>query len=187
MKNTLSTLTHEYGHGIGALLNDNRYNNGNTFSEIESFFFELIGLDYYRKATNDPFYDKLNKKYINNLIMRCHNIMSIENSCEEALSSKATSYRSIKDKCMKLLTDNGYSFKDEPINLNLEISYAYSALAALELFYIYKEDKKASFDILEKIVNRDKEEDEINSIGNRLILCKSLTKQINEIKHVNND
>ena len=119
--------------------------------------------------------------------MRCHNIMSIENSCEEALSSKATSYRSIKDKCMKLLTDNGYSFKDEPINLNLEISYAYSALAALELFYIYKEDKKASFDILEKIVNRDKEEDEINSIGNRLILCKSLTKQINEIKHVNND
>lgn len=187
MKNTLSTLTHEYGHGIGSLINDNRYNNGNNFSEIESFFFELIGLDCYRKATNDPFYDKLNKKYISNLIMRCHSIMSIENSCEEALSSKTTSYKSIKDNCMKLLTDKGYNFKDEPINLNLEMSYAYSALAALELFYIYKEDKKEAFNILEKIVNRDKEEDEIDSINNRLILCKSLTKQIKEIKHVNND
>ena len=42
----LSTMAHEYGHGVAALLNNERYTNDTSlFNETESIFIELLSRD----------------------------------------------------------------------------------------------------------------------------------------------
>ena len=182
IKDTLVTLTHEYGHSIGALMNDDRYHLGDIFTELESYFFELVGLDYYYQRTNDEHYKCYLEHLININYLRAKRVIDLKKACDNI--DKDSSYKEQKNTCINNLKKIGYNFDKSSVNLEINITYLYSYLCAVELFEIYREDKELAIDIFERIIKRDKGVSEYDSINNNITLNKNMIKHIRRIKHV---
>ena len=180
-KDSLSTLTHEYGHGIATFMNPYRYISNDFFIEIESLFFEYIGLDYYYRETNDPFYRNYLEDMINNNYWKANNIVAMKRVSDKTFNNMKDDKTSEK-LCNRYLHKEGFDVNDITIDLDTSMKYLFSYIVAVELFEIYKEDKCLAFDLLERIVNRDSTLSEYASIYNTVEPVKHMVKHIDRIK-----
>ena len=178
-KDMLSTLTHEYGHGIATFINPFRYANNDFFIEIESLFFEYIGLDYYYHATNDPFYKNYLEDMINYNYWEARKIIALKKSNDKTFNFM-TDEESANKLCNRFMRKEKIDFGS--INPERTMKYLFSYIIAVELFETYKEDKELAFNLLEKIVNRDNTLTEYESIYNTVEPVKSLVKHVNRFK-----
>lgn len=149
-------LIHEAGHSISALYNlnilddDNRY----AFAEIETMFLELLTFDYLETS----------EKYrIESVKLRLHYLRDILYSAN-TLCLKLDILNEFNPLERYGIPPIIYYLKNE-LNLNKSVinnvlydstsalfNYEISFLIALELYYIYHEDKEKALNMLEKIV-----------------------------------
>ena len=185
IKDSLETLTHEYGHAVISLMNKNRYYSENSFYEIESYFFELIGLDYFYNETKDSFYinDLYNLSHAET--RNVHNILSRKSAAEEAMISEKN-YDKIKNICEKEIKENGTDFNKYPTYFSSDIRYSFSFLCAVELFELYKKDKDLAINTLINIATKNAKniEEELEIINSHIKPIKSMVKHLDRIKHV---
>ena len=171
-RDVLYTLTHEFGHGISALINPKRYFNFDYFYEIESIFFELLGLDYYYRATGDTFYSDYMKSRLINQIDSANRVLAMKRVMDRNFA-----YMYGK----KHLMQEGIQSGELTIDVDNDMKYLFSYLVAVELFEAYKEDKDLGINLFNKIINRDKEQSEYQSIYSTVTPVKSMKKHIERL------
>ena len=185
IKEILNTLAHEYGHGAISLINSDRYYSETVFTEIESYFLQLIGLDYFYNATNDPFY--LNQMHNLSLIgsVNAFIILSRKEAAEKTMFS-SKDYSKTKSRFEEEIKKKICDYSSITTTLSRDVCYAYSFLCAVELFELYKQDKEAAINALMNIVTRktDFVDDEIENINSQVTPVKSMAKHLDKIKHV---
>ena len=180
-RDILSTLTHEYGHSIATIINPKRYVNDDFYIEIESLFFELIGLDYYYDITKDNFYADSLKDKITTYYWNANNVTAMKRISDKTfinMNSPETSKRL----CKKYLKQEGFDPECITIDVDDKMKYLFSYIVAVELFETYKEDKELSIELLKKMINRDKGISEYNSIFETVEPVKSLNKHLERIR-----
>ncbi len=179
-RDLLETLTHEYGHAIGARLNDKRYYSDDTFVEIESLFMSLIGIDYYHEKTNDEYFKMLLKKKVYDYAVSSQEVLMFKNVHDNTFR-----YMKDNDSALKLcdiyLEKEGFNPNKVNIDIEDSMKYIFSYMVAIELYEVYKEDKELAFNLLKKIVNRDKRLTEYESITNTVTPVKSLNKYMKRL------
>ena len=177
----LSTLTHEYGHSIASVINPKRYFNDDFFTEIESIFFELIGLDYYYDITKDKYFSDLIVDKTNTYYWSANNVTAMKRVSDKTFKNMNDEISSLKY-CKKYLKEEGFDEKTISIDVDDKMKYLFSYIVAIELFEIYKEDKGLAINLLKNIVNRDKDISEYASIYSNVVPVKSLKKHLERIK-----
>jgi hypothetical protein len=176
----LATLTHEYGHSIASIINPNRYFNNDFFIEIESIFFEIIGLDYYYNITKDKYYSDLIVDKTNTYYWNANNVVAMKRISDKTFMNMKDEISSIK-LLKKYLNQEGFDENCITVDVDDKMKYLFSYIVAIELFEIYKEDKNLAIDLLKKMINRDKEISEYESIHTNVTPVKSLNKHLNRI------
>ena len=148
-----TTAIHEYSHGISSMLNPNQLFDIEKYciSEIDSLFFEMIGSDFTSKRLN------LKKHAINSSL----DMMDDYLSDATILYSKLYMYMKTSFKWTKTNIENYFinaGYNDNEINDCMNkyfkdcFHYLYSYLCAIELYLIYKQDKKEALDRVLRIV-----------------------------------
>ena len=155
--NDISTMAHEYGHGIQYLINYNRniFYSLQSFSEIVSTFFELICEHYYSKDKRfaskaiitlyDNWYNAcIDATTLNQEIGIFNAINLKENEKENKTKRKLDQFIKTSDKVKlgKLL--------DQQISECFIYTFAYSI--ATTLFMIYLDDQEFAFYLLQKLI-----------------------------------
>ncbi len=146
---SIFSLGHEYGHSISYILQEGEYSINNELIEFESYFIELLLSDYLKTI--------IKKDVINNLLTLKHkeiiNVIYNYNLLATILDiytmNKYPNFTNLK----KLLNRNEieintpakiYSHADD-----IEENYHYPVgyMTALEVYYIYKQDKELGIHI----------------------------------------
>ena len=155
------TAIHEFGHGISCAINPlamfdfGKY----CFIELESLFFEILGVDYLRDKLDleqDSFDISMQvlKDYIYSAQLICSKLNMYDNLTSRQLYDKKTvkKYLSIEEGY------NSIGVKDV-INTYMRDHFHYiiSYLTAIELYIIYQYDKQLALDLLYKIINSKSE------------------------------
>jgi hypothetical protein len=180
LRDTLSTLTHEYGHGIATVINPNRYSSDDFFIEIESLFFELLGLDYYYNMTNDTFYSDCLKDKVTTYYWNANNVTAMKRVSDKTFMNMNDGLSSRK-LCKRYLKIEGFDDDKLTIDVDDKMKYLFSYIVAVELFETFKEDKELAINLLERMVNREKNVSEFNSIFDNVVPVKSLNKHLERI------
>ncbi len=179
-RDVLYTLTHEFGHGISALINPKRYYNFDYFYEIESIFFELLGLDYYYRLTGDTFYSDYMKSRLINQIYAADEVIAMRRVMDRTFN-KMYDADSADELCKKHLKQEGIRDGVLTIDVDKNMKYLFSYLVAVELFEAYKEDPDLGINLFNKIIKRDKEQSEYQSIYSTVTPVKSMKKHIERL------
>ena len=179
-RDILSTLTHEYGHSIATVMNPKRYYSDDFFTEIESLFFEMIGSDYYYNQTKDECFSLQLKDKVNNYFWNSANVLAMKRTSDKTFKYM-TDAASADKLCHKYLRKEGFNEEELTIDVDDKIKYLMGYMVAVELFETYKEDKELAIDLLEKIVNRDRNISEYSSIVNTVTPNKNLIKHLERI------
>ena len=170
------SLIHEFGHGIVLNMNKDRYYN-DTFMEIESYFFELLGYDFLRKTFNDKFYSEEKKKLsFYNCELSC-GVINTKN-----LVSKLFNYNSkeaLKVFAKKTSEDENYSN-----SVSIDVEYLIGYIVAIELYENYLINKDNALNKLINITSNSKNESEYERILKNVSPCKSLSKYLKKIKNI---
>ncbi len=167
----LKTLIHERGHVIGQMINSDRSENKDFFSEIEGLFFELIAGDYFAKELNDTsFYNyQLNDTLMfykaANKVLRCKEV-----------SSKTFNNMSKTKSPFDLFKEYSKGEDLSRIDIPKDTRYVFSYLVALELREVYYKDKDMAFDLLKRIIGKNEEKTEYQRIIENVTPSKSLVK-----------
>ena len=180
-RDTLSTLTHEYGHSIATIINPKRYSNDDFFIEIESLFFELIGLDYYYSINHDNFYADCMRDKITTYYWNANNVTAMKRVSDKTFENMEGELSS-KKLCKRYLREEGFDTKQLTIDVDDKMKYLFSYIVAVELFETYKEDKDLAIHLLKQIINRDNNISEYNSIFETVEPVKSMNKHLERIR-----
>ena len=182
-KELLNSLTHEYGHIITSNINDGRYISDDFFIEIESIFFELVGLDYYYNKTGDKYFLKRLNYKIDYYFEQAMEMIKYEKVFNRMFNGM-TDGRSAQFICDNILEKEGF----KPKRLNIEtdeiMRYLFGYICAVELFETYKEDPELALDLYKKIIKRKKNQSEYDSIYDNITPVKSLNKHINRLSRM---
>lgn len=180
-RNILSMLVHELGHGISAQINPERYLRDDSFlKEIETTFLEFISNDFFAKELKD------NAFYVDEI----ERIAGGHSTAEDILLSKrAVDLRyelgnPSKEKMLEIVNDDILRTIIETkgeMSLDDDIKYLFSYIVAIELYEIYKQDKKEALNILKEIILRRNDETELQNITRLVTPNKSLIKYKNYI------
>ena len=179
-RDVLATLTHEMGHAIATVMNPKRYYSDDFFTEIESLFFEMVGLDYYYNQTDDSMYSLQLKEKVNNYFWNSANVLAMKRTSDKTFANMKD-ILSAERICEKELLKEGFDLDELIIDVDDKIKYLVGYIVAVELFEIYKEDKDLSIDLLERIINRDKNISEYSSIVGNITPNKSLVKHLERV------
>ena len=178
VQNTLVSLSHEIGHFIGSIINEERYFDDDKFVEIESLFFELISNDYFYKTFD-------NNKFKENLIDYAYTYH------DDARNIMA--FKKVNDDTFKKLykLDNPYHYYGEiskkvPYYKNVDVDdkmkYLFSYLVALELYELYKEDKDLALYKLKEIVRPNNRKSEYQRITENIELNNNMKEHVKTLK-----
>ena len=173
MELTLPVLAHEIGHFIGSLANEPRYVSEGSYCEVESIFFELVAYDYFAKTISHDYYINAMSGEFEAYSNDINGILITKNITDEFFDN----FTKVKDpyayhSCL-VNSSCGFSHKD--------INYAFSFLAALELFEIYQEDKDLAIDLLYKIMEEDKTKSEVSKITDNIDLNSHLDTHVKRL------
>lgn len=150
------SLVHEASHAITELLNPdiiwdfNKY----CFTEVDSLFFEIVGGDFIGDKTNNKKDDLIVKQRIFYDYLECASIICAKMDLYSCLSKKELR----NNKLIKQYYKEEFGLKKQKIE---EISLTYiheiwhyiiSYLTAIELYYIYLNDKDEALSLLYKII-----------------------------------
>ena len=152
-----TTTIHEYGHGIAIMLNPNQFYDVEKYclGETDAIFLEMIGNDFTASRLN------LEKESIDTSL----DILDDHLADATYLYSKFYMYMKSNFKWTRTniesyLRDCGYSGQEieQCINLYFKDCFHYliSYLNAIELYLIYKQDKRSALDIALRIVKASK-------------------------------
>lgn len=152
----LINLTHEIGHGILNLYNSKfLYNSYDEFlSEVGSLFFEIV-INYELGRKINSYESALESVQT----LDEYSNMSNDLVLHEILSDiwRKNKYRSGVTFYFKLKKEYGFSIGQVKDSINSSIEndgkYVIGYMLALELFHIYKQDKKSSIELLKKMIN----------------------------------
>ena len=146
----VAILGHEYGHGVQYLTNYSPKIYHTVFSEIASQFFEFLTLYYYSNIKEFDDYALLAQYNELDSLVIYANVLSEEIELLKRIDNK----KNIKREISKLLKKD-----KEMVRLVLEYNPSYnyphliSGLIAIELIWIYLQDKEEAFNLLRKILN----------------------------------
>lgn len=170
-------LAHECGHAVSFLMNPTvSYNQNKDFLiEVESFFFELLSIDYFSKLFN-------NKDFI----IYQQELYSTMMTIGEALTTQeliVQTYLKNERKC----NHNFFKTLEQKLNITKNIyynsiqadfehdgTYLLSFLTALELYHLYKTDKELALDYFKQIINCPSEKNRFVLANQYLNLGKNL-------------
>jgi len=180
-RSILLATTHEFAHGVMALINPNRYvSNDYFYLEIETSFFELIANDFFSEQLNDrKFYDDER--------------IRMETECY--IASDILEYKSLVDYRFRLGNPNIENFLEmvhdsyqkqmiisiPELSLDTDIKYLFSYIVAIELYEVYRKDKNLAFEMLNEIVAEKENKSEYANITSVVTPGKSLVKFRNRI------
>ena len=181
-RNILSMLVHELGHGISAQICPERYLRDDSFlKEIETTFLEFISNDFFAKElSDDAFYED-----------EVERIVGGHSTAEDILLSKrAVDLRyelgnPSKEKILKIIKDDILRSIIETkgdLSLDDDIKYLFSYIVAIELYEIYRQDKKEALNILKEIILRKDNETELQNVLRLVTPNKSLIKFKNHMQ-----
>lgn len=154
--NDVITTIHEYGHLTSYTINPfNKCTPNFYYTEVITLFLELIGADYLGNLFGSD----------NSIILKAdnHNTMSDFTNitsrkidlftCEELIPNGYTKNEDFKTIGKELLNLNFEEIKSLFTNENVEIDdYVIGYIVAIELYYIYLEDKDKAIYILKKML-----------------------------------
>lgn len=152
---------HEFGHGISCAINPNAmYDFGKyCFIELESLFFEMLGVDYLSEklALEKDSFDismQVLKDYIYSAQLICSKLDMYNTLNDRQLSDK----RTLKKYLSKEVDYNALGVKDV-LNTYMRdyFHYIISYLTAIELYMIYQSDKTFALDLLYKIITNEQQ------------------------------
>lgn len=151
-----ASAIHEFAHGItnklncDILLDENKY----CFIEVDSLFFELLGLDFIGEKLDIPIETyKVNLDYLRHYLY-CADLMCAKLDMYSDLNYKQLYNKGNLKKFLKsqLRFDN-LRIKDTLINyMRDNMHYIVSYLTAIELYLIYQEFPNIALDLLYKII-----------------------------------
>ena len=181
----LQSFAHEEGHSIGSILNPERYTDDkhSLFQEIESTFFELLGIDFFSQELN---HEEMKKRLF-------YKMQSIFFNAEEILLERKLSEIGFSQNHPN---EDNFSLEDNDMIFTLQdianggcsfeknIIYLISYIIAIELFELYKENKEQAIERLKKIVQREKGESEYQNIIQTVTPNKSLIKHKKRITQI---
>lgn len=173
----LITLAHEEGHAVAALMNPKRYTSSNTlFREVESIFVELIGRDYFAQKTGNQIF----------LESQFENLAYFYQISKKILKEKEMydDYMSLAES-EKLRKENNrllsYIQKRKSSSTSLLFDSLFSYIVAIELYEIYRIDKKESLEKLKAIIMTQSSKEEEKSIFESITPNRSLEAFKNDI------
>jgi len=187
-------LIHEYSHSISSLMNpyQMRYPK-KIYSEIDSIFMEMIATDYLKCCTTEENISILNMDRIKNFYYISKDINNIINliNAEKKQNQDFNKNKILKEIALKECDINNNELEDLLKYPDLYSTiYLISYIFAIELYYIYLEDKELALHILKKIILINENNDEkifkdIKKLG--LIPNKNFAKYQKECKQKYNE
>jgi hypothetical protein len=177
-ENTLDTLFHEIGHYIGSIFNEFRQGDKDVYVEIESMFFQLVGLDYASK--------ELNNEYLRNIMIET--LYDYYNASRHVIT-----FRDINEDTFEHMNkvSNPYAYYSSLINStsnykNIDFpektKYLMGYICAVELFEVYKQDKELAIDLLKRIIKEDEKITEYHRITDNLNINNNIDKHVKRLK-----
>jgi len=154
--NDVITTIHEYGHTTSYIINPfNKCTPNFYFTEVITLFFELIGADYLGKLFgNDE--SIILKADNHNTMSDFANITSNKIDLfigESLLTNGYTKNEDLKNLAKELVNLDSEKLEDLFKNENVETDdYVIGYIIAIELYYIYLEDKDKAMYILKKML-----------------------------------
>lgn len=156
----VSTIAHEYGHGIQNLRNyePKLYSTNYTFIEIISTFFDFLSLDYYSRV---PEFDKIAQYKLKKLYNAKHdhasNIMCFIAFIKELELEKIDNKKETIEKIKTLNPNELYIFGEimKERKISEDIPYILGTIISIELLKIYHEDPEKAFYLINQIINID--------------------------------
>lgn len=148
---------HEFGHGISCSLNQEAMWDYEKYCliEVDSLFFELLGLDYIGQTLNCQ-----QDSFTINLEVLEDYLYSAKLICTKLDMYDALTYKELKNKRKikkYLATESDYDKKgiEDVINTQMRelMHYIVSYLTAVELYLIYQESPETALDLLFEIIN----------------------------------
>ena len=151
---------HEHSHAISSLINSKHIESDfkKCLSEVDSYFFELVGLEYLKNNGFD-------KAEINKSL---HTFLEFIENCFKFIIGKDTLYKegsinkvySLEEIINMYIEKFGYT-EDEAYNMAIAelrgyIAYSTSALVAVELYHQYKINPNVAIENLKKIIMLEK-------------------------------
>ena len=176
-EDSLCTFAHEFGHYIGSVLNEDRNLDDEKIVEIESIFFELVGLDYFAKIFNNDYFTETMKDRLYDYYKGAKNVIAMRDVSLETFD-KLTTVSNPYD-YYSCLADNNIDYND--IDFPEKIKYLMGYITAVELFEIYKQDKELAIDVLKKVICRDKTKTEFHRITDNIELNKNLDNHVKRL------
>ena len=167
----LIILPHEMFHNIFNDDNDETLNSYNCYylTEVEGCLANILFAEYYKN--NYSFYENFFYDYYNAVLRTEIDQLVIRNSLLDAAKTSKKIRLNKLNKHLSLYEIPQFSKEKElaryvSIPQDINIKYSISQLAAIDLFYIYKEDKELAFYLL-KNIRYFKHEDDIMSLLRR--------------------
>lgn len=174
---TLGVLGHEVGHFIGSVVNEDRYVNNDSYSEIESLFFELVAYDYYGKRLYKGYYRDSMKNLFDGYVKDANGILITRNVTDEFFNNFTKVKNPYEYYAALLNSNSGFCHIDLAKNIN----YTFSFIAAVELFEIYKEDKDLAIDLLFRIMSENRRKSEVAKITDNVDLNTHIDNHIKRL------
>ena len=173
----LGTLAHEIGHYIGTKLNEDRFTNNESFNEIESLFIELIGLDYYREHLNDYYFRGIMSERLFEHYTGAKRILAMKEVADKSFETLNLQHNPYKYYASLAESNKDY----EEIILPDSIRYVMGYISAVELFEIYKVDKRFAIDTFKKVIQKDDDKTEYEQIVENLSLNCNLDNHVKRL------
>lgn len=177
---TYACAIHEFGHAIHNLINPevSYIDNNNFFIEVASIFPEMVAI----YENNSKFTSLQKAYYLYSLFITYYDsaeylslhtpVINIWKECKFKFNFKfyheLKKYYDINQKCLKELADN--IIDDDGI-------YVLSYIISLELFHIYKQDKKRALELFKKILKYPATEDLLVLFNSELDINKSVQEE----------
>lgn len=141
--------THEYAHAISTLINPNNEKSyyKSILIEVPSIFLELIACQKFKGISGNP------QEY--NIYQK--NLYDTVGALSEDIDIDFKALNGTDSPCIGL-PQRLCNIESDQINLKNKITYSISYLVAIELLYIYYDDPKEAFNILNKIIDMNDED-----------------------------
>lgn len=179
----ITNLAHECGHAISFLMNPSwNYNNEKDFfAEVESFFIELLSMDYFYLTTRNEDIE-LQKQELFSVMATVEDALTMQEFITEiylknGLKKDSTFFKKLKT---ELMINKNIFNNIMQVAFENDGTYLLSFLVAIELFHLYKQDKELAIDYFKKIIMCPIEKDRIIIINKHLEIGKNLDKYCQE-------
>ena len=178
----IEAYIHEIGHIIASRKNNKRYHTRETFTEIESIFFEILADRFLFNETGNDYFSYLEKDKVNkNYAMAT--IMDISSRSYDKVANNLLDIDNPDLEFEKELKKNGLLYI---CNRDYETTmrYLFSYMCAIELAMIYKENKEEALHILDNIISYRPDISEYEKIVTNIEPNKYVKKYVKELKKV---